>query len=75
MSTPVLITALGELKITTTTTKDFLHEAVPIHLNITKSTMAQQIIKTIAVHYGETISYKAELSSSSHEWRSRHVLF
>jgi hypothetical protein len=38
--------------------KEWLDEAIPHHLLVTKSTKPREVVETIKVHYAETISYK-----------------
>ena len=38
--------------------KEWLDEAIPIHLLITKATKPREVVETIKAHYAETISYK-----------------
>ena len=38
--------------------KEWLDEAIPHHLLVTKATKPRKVVETIKVHYAETISYK-----------------
>ena len=38
--------------------KEWLDEAVPLHLLVTKTTKPKEVVETIKIHYAETISYK-----------------
>ncbi len=38
--------------------KEWLDEAIPHHLLVTKATKPREVVETIKIHYTETISYK-----------------
>lgn len=48
----------GIAKFPTSASKDWVDEATPQHLLVTKTTKPQEIVDTIRIHFAEKISYK-----------------
>jgi hypothetical protein len=48
----------GIAKFSSSTSRDWLDEAVSQHLLVTKITKPKEIVETIKIHFAETISYK-----------------